>query len=348
MFDSYRAEVQFAMQAVREAAAVCRLVQQELVVQAVAKEDQSPVTVADFAAQAIVARGLTRSFPSDPLVAEEDSGALRKDPALRDRVAAFAASQEREGPLRSVLEWIEHGNGQPDGRFWTLDPIDGTKGFLRGGQYAVALALLVEGRVAVGALACPGLGSDLEPAAEGEGALLIAVRGQGAYVGRLFSTATSTPGTRGVAPLSTAEAFTRLRVSSINSPPAARLLRSFESAHTSDDGGERFGRKLGLTAPAVRLDSQAKYAMLAGGKAEILLRLLSPRQPDYQEKIWDQAAGSIILEEAGGTITDLEGRPLDFTAGRTLARNRGVLATNGHLHDASLEALRTVSESLPR
>ena len=44
-------------------------------------------------------------------------------------------------------------------RFWTLDPIDGTKGFLRGEQYAVALALIVGGEVVVAALACPNLGA---------------------------------------------------------------------------------------------------------------------------------------------------------------------------------------------
>ena len=73
-----------------------------------------------------------------------------------------------------------------------------------------------------------------------------------------------------------------------------------------------------------------------------LLRLLSSRQPDYRECIWDQAAGAIVVEEAGGRITDLRGRPLDFGQGRTLAANRGVCASNGRLHDAALEALAAI------
>ena len=85
------------------------------------------------------------------------------------------------------------------------------------------------------------------------------------------------------------------------------------------------------------MDSQAKYAVLAAGEGDVLLRLLSPSRPDYREKIWDQAAGSIVIEEAGGRITDLDGKPLDFSHGRTLAKNRGIVATNGHLHDAVLE-----------
>ena len=73
-----------------------------------------------------------------------------------------------------------------------------------------------------------------------------------------------------------------------------------------------------------------------------MLRLLSPNQMDYREKIWDQAAGLICLQEAGGTVTDLDGKALDFTQGRRLESNRGVLASNGYLHDAALEALRWI------
>ena len=81
--------------------------------------------------------------------------------------------------------------------------------------------------------------------------------------------------------------------------------------------------------------------MLAAGKGDLYLRLLSSSRPDYKEKIWDQAAGSIILEEAGGMITDLDGRRLDFTHGRSLEENRGILASN-RLHKSALEALNEV------
>ena len=77
-------------------------------------------------------------------------------------------------------------------------------------------------------------------------------------------------------------------------------------------------------------------------RGDVNLRLLSPSRLDYREKIWDQAAGSIVVEEAGGRITDLHGASLDFTAGRTLANNQGILASNGHLHDTALTALAQV------
>ncbi len=132
----------------------------------------------------------------------------------------------------------------------------------------------------------------------------------------------------------------QLHVSSIADPAKARVLRSYEKAHTDADSIDELASTLGITAPTVAMDSQAKYSVLAAGAAEILLRLMSPNHPDYREKIWDQAAGSIVVEEAGGRVTDLDGKPLDFSKGRTLAENRGVVATNGRLHDAVLEGLR--------
>jgi 3'(2'), 5'-bisphosphate nucleotidase len=88
------------------------------------------------------------------------------------------------------------------------------------------------------------------------------------------------------------------------------------------------------------MDSQAKYAVVARGEAEIYLRL--PTRSDYREKIWDHAAGALIVEEAGGVVTDINGRPLEFNHGRELAANRGVIVTNGRLHHAVIEAVRAL------
>jgi 3'(2'), 5'-bisphosphate nucleotidase len=130
-----------------------------------------------------------------------------------------------------------------------------------------------------------------------------------------------------------------LRVSACNEPGQARLLRSYESGHTNVDLIDEFARSLGIRAEPARMDSQAKYAVLASGHGELLLRLISPSQPDYREKIWDQAAGSLVIEEAGGQISDLFGKPLDFRTGRTLTHNRGILASNLRLHPVALQTL---------
>jgi 3'(2'), 5'-bisphosphate nucleotidase len=198
--------------------------------------------------------------------------------------------------------------------------VDGTKGFLRKEQYAIALALIENGTVQIGALGCPML-----PNESGEpGIVLSAIRDQGSWSVPLDQ--------MHVAPRS-------LKVSTIDDPAQARLLRSVESGHTDIGGIEELLTALGSVVPPVPMDSQAKYAVLASGGGEIVVRMLSPDRPDYREKIWDQAAGSILVEEAGGYVTDLDGRPLDFSHGRTLAANRGVVATNGVLHEKVLDAV---------
>jgi 3'(2'), 5'-bisphosphate nucleotidase len=87
------------------------------------------------------------------------------------------------------------------------------------------------------------------------------------------------------------------------------------------------------------MDSQAKHAVVASGAADVLLRF--PAQHGFHDAIWDQAAGSILIEKAGGRVTDLAGHPLDFSTGRHLSRNEGLVATNGILHDAVVKAIRT-------
>jgi len=90
------------------------------------------------------------------------------------------------------------------------------------------------------------------------------------------------------------------------------------------------------------MDSQAKHAVIAAGMAELMIRL--PPTQEFHDKIWDQAAGSLIIEEAGGRVTDMRGHSLDFGTGRMLVRNEGVIASNGHLHAAVLDALLSATQ----
>ena len=293
-----------AVAAVARAAAACEAVRPDPG-DAHGKADSSPVTVADFASQAVVAAMLEET--GLPLVAEESAAELdAASPDLRAKAAAAAGVDEAE--LRRL---IDLGGGEPRGRFWTLDPIDGTKGFLRGGQYAVALALIDDGRVLLGLLACPRWD-----------------------IGRLFG---GSPGESAwTAPLEAPEQRQPITVAAPRTP--ARLVESVESGHSDHDASAVVARALAAGEP-LRMDSQAKYAAVACGEADVYLRL--PTRPDYAEKIWDHAAGLAVVEAAGGRVTDLDGKRLDFTRGRTLSANRGVVATSnaGDLHDRALGAV---------
>lgn len=318
-------EMAFALDAVRAASALSLQVQSGMAIMAMTKLDLSPVTVADFACQAVVSRRLQDALPGAVLVGEEDSQELRSHAGaeILETVVDFVGKVADGATRDEVCDWIDYGNGEPGDRFWTLDPIDGTKGYQRGGQFAIALSLIENGEVRLGVLGCPNLGPacTLEPARGG--VIVAAARGQGC----------------GWTPLHDSGSFARLRVSEVSDIRQARLMRSYEVSHTNTGQIDELTQMLGLEADPVSLDSQAKYAILGSGGGELLLRLLSPSKPDYKERIWDQAAGSIVVEEAGGRVSDIEGNALDFSQGVTLAKNKGVCASNGILHDAALEAL---------
>ncbi len=329
MFDYKDPEVNFAVNVVRQAALLVKTVQSQMVSDALTKGDKSPVTVADFASQAYVAKQLIDTFPGVPMVGEESSASLKTEEnkqTLQD-ITNFVNTIIPNSSQEQVCDWIDFGSTTNAKKFWTLDPIDGTKGFLRGQQYAVAFALVEDAEVKIGVLGCPNLKNGYIQDIGGEGSLVVAVKGQGTW-----TTSLTDP----------TQPFKQIKVSDFANPADARFLRSFEAGHTNVSQLDYIAQEMGVSAEPVRLDSQAKYSILAAGAGDCIFRLISPKMPDYVEKIWDQAAGYLVAVEAGGTVTDLNGKPLDFSTGKFLTNNRGVLATNTHLHQACLAAIKAV------
>ena len=348
---TYSRELEVAELAVQRAALLTKKVFNEKAKGTISKDDASPVTIGDFGAQALIIQAIKKNFPDDEVVGEEEASSLRENQKLRDQIFALvkearlsdaAAEKVLGGPIESVdamLDAIDAGNsaGGNKGRIWALDPIDGTKGFLRGGQYAVCLALMVDGDVKVGVLGCPNLPVDDSVAltaesganqtdSEGKGVLFSAVLGQGA---------TSRPlGSAGLGKSSP------INVKPVNDITEATFVESVEAAHSSHGDQFDIATKLSIKKASVRMDSQAKYGSLARGAGDIYLRL--PVRADYQEKIWDHAAGDLIVREAGGQVTDTLGRRLDFSKGRTLAENKGVVAAPVAIHDQVLQAVKEV------
>jgi len=226
-----------------------------------------------------------------------------------------------------VCAWLDFGKGKTAERTWIVDPIDGTKGFLRNGHYCVAVALLIGGQPVLGVLASPHLylGAETAPDPESDyehGVLSYAYYGGGAYHEALFG------GPR-----------EPIQVSRATELASARLLTSFETAHMDVAFMDRIVQQMGRAPESSRrgVDSQDKYAMIAAGLGDVFLR--ATPDPRYHEKLWDHAAGYAIVTEAGGRVSDLSGRPLDWTAGTRMDHNDGVLVTNRFLHDAVLEAI---------
>ena len=324
-------EREVGLAAMRMAASLCEAVRAQMVVgtgpDKLDKLDRSPVTVADFGVQALICQLIEQAFPHAVIVAEEDSSALREAGNTRQRsaVAQFVGAQLGEVTEELICRWIDRGRGSPGDRFWVLDPIDGTKGFLRHDQYAVALALIEHGQVQLGFLACPVL-----PYARGSGLILVAEKGHGTALYALDGTCLG-----------------QAQVDAMKQPSQARLAESVESAHTNRGLSGQLCAALGITAEPVRMDSQAKYAAVALGQADVYLRAPNDRTPDYREQIWDHAAGWLAVTEAGGSVTDVYGRSLQWTHGRRLEQNIGVVATNGHIHHAVIEALADLLPPTP-
>ena len=300
----YERELAVAIRAVREAARLCRAVGAEISSDVLAKKDKSPVTVADFGSQALICRALLESFPDDPVIAEEDAAELRSPENSRSWTAC-SGTCARSGSRRpaseptsasdQVCEWIDRGgSNEYQDRFWTLDPIDGTKGFLRGEQYAVALALDRRRRGCGRGAGMPAILTS-EPVA---GMARIRKRcresarrdlhcrqrrGSICTAGRITQRESS-PWLRGS------------QVNATDDPAEVRFCESVESGHSAHGDAADVAARLGITAAPLRMDSQAKYAVVARGEAEIYLRL--PTRADYREKIWDHAAGA--LDRHGG------------------------------------------------
>ncbi|MEM1167982.1 MAG: 3'(2'),5'-bisphosphate nucleotidase [Cyanobacteria bacterium P01_H01_bin.35] len=320
---AYDREKQIAIESALAAAKLCEQVRGNIP-PAMEKGDKSPVTIADYGAQALICKALAEVFPDDPVVGEEDATDLQTPEMAENltKVTNYVKEQIADATPEQVVKWINQGNGKVGPRYWTLDPIDGTKGFLRQDQYAVALALVEAGEVKVGVLACPAMPVENNK----PGMLYVAVRGEGAAM----------------MPIAGGE-LTPIKVVQANDTANLRFVESVESSHGDQDRQNAVAKAAGISEPSVRVDSQAKYGIVASGKAALYLRLPSPKSPDYRENIWDHAAGAIVVEEAGGRVTDLNGKPLNFADGSKMVDNRGVVVSNGIIHDQVLSALQSFS-----
>ncbi|MCA9277756.1 MAG: 3'(2'),5'-bisphosphate nucleotidase [Phycisphaeraceae bacterium] len=326
-----------ALAAVSDACAVCRHVQIKLDdIKAMSKDDKSPVTIADYASQAIVSQQLRIRLGVHSIVGEESASALRsaENTVQREQVLdavrlAWPGAAENE-----VLDAIDAGHADPknDNAFWTLDPIDGTKGFLRNNQYAIALAYVVDGEPVLGVLGCPNLSASFDASfdePDRTGSIYYAIKGKGTF--QITGTDIRERGER---------------VSATSRDDGTlSVCASVEKAHSNVSDTDRImdhiASDMNTTWKPVRLDSQCKYAVVARGQSNAYLRL--PTKKGYVERIWDHAAGALVATEAGAIVTDVHGKPLDFSHGRGLEQNRGVACATPNIHARVIDAIKSLN-----
>ncbi|PNY28361.1 3'(2'),5'-bisphosphate nucleotidase [Tolypocladium capitatum] len=346
MDSPYSRELTMAFSALQKAAQLSQSIISSQDKGAIEKADLSPVTVADFAVQALLIATFKDAFPGDSFVGEEDASDLRENEVLLERVWELLqrVGGDEDTALPATRELMCHlidqagassPGGKGSGRTWVFDPIDGTKTYIRGELYAINIGLLVDGEQTLGAVGCPNTpmaataplcNADVDPS--GEGCIVYAVKGHGAFVRKLRGGVGDAPPRR--LPQQPA------------APDGIRFVTCVGLGDSALPGvHEVVAQRLGATFPGCDLVPWVlRWAVLAMGLGNATVWVY--RRPDRFAKAWDHAGAMLLFEETGGRITDVHGRPIDLAAGRTMSANSGFVAAPEALHGRVLEAVREV------
>jgi len=236
---------------------VVRLRNGELTVEM--KPGDEPVTAADRRANELIVAGLAASFPTDPIVSEE----LPSTEAMLDVP-----------------------------RLWLVDPIDGTKDFIRGGDgFAVMIGLVLDGVPVLGVVHQPTLDRTFFATPDGGAHVVIG------------------------------DTIERLGVSTVALAAEARLVAS--ASHRSADI-DRVKAELGIANELNIGSVGVKLCLIANGSRDLYVN------PSAKTKAWDTCAPEAILVGAGGRLSDLFGAPIEYRS--ELHHRRGLVASNGHMH----------------
>lgn len=379
MDSPYRQELLLAFAAIQASATITQSVlaahQQTNLIE---KDDLSPVTVADFAVQAVLTSVLASAYPNDTFVGEESASELRNTSALLEIVWKYvsdlqnsqshheAGSKPHSQDTKLVLpkskeelcDLIDRcGSGKPKtGRTWVFDPIDGTKTFIRGELYAINVALLVDGRQALSAVGCPMLAmdskaplrnEDVDP--ENEGCILFAVKDHGAHVRPLKGTVEEVqprrlprhePATKPEeVRFSGCTTIVDSGLNDIHAIIASHLTNPSSLSASSNNPSSSTADWI----PTCDLGAWVlRWTALALGLANTTIWIYN--KPTRYAKIWDHAGAVLLFEETGGMVTDVNGKELDWLAGRKMAGNVGFVGTRGgkEAHGRVVEVVRNV------
>jgi 3'(2'), 5'-bisphosphate nucleotidase len=213
--------------------------------------------------------------------------------------------------------------------YWVLDPIDGTQGFLRGGNalYVVGLALIQDGKPVLAVMGCPN-----HALHDQRGLIMAASLGGGCWV----------------KPLTGTGAFIKSEVARRETIPDARFCISDREIWSDTLLAKALNDMHELPhVQTICCGSLCKYLAIALGEVSAFLL---PAAPSNALKVWDHAAGILCVSEAGGRVSDLDGTAIDSLVGNGkqvfTVEGGGILATNNALHDHLLTAIRkhTVSD----
>jgi len=239
--------------------------------------------------------------------------------------------QEDQTPITEaqLLDAIEIGGFNPSEfdysdpnsnapRFWIVDPLDNTLMYAYRRPWSVSVALVDKGKVVLGVMG----GFKVVEDAKGNSVNAIFVgSADGAFMLPLDAEGRPIP-----------EQQEALITSSKLQPWESTMIRWIAETESDKRAMGQIMQSVDCNRPPRVVDGQLRYIPIARGEAEIFIQPAPSLSLPHSMKLWEHAAGSCILTAAGGTVTDLKGKPLRFDVSRTLLENVGIIATNGGLH----------------
>ena len=269
------------------------------------KKDDSPVTLADFASQIFIISSIKKYFPEDQIIAEEESSVFIDSDA--ESIIKRCYTSLNIPPEKNLKETLNY-RGSSSKRQWTVDPIDGTKGFQKGLAYAVGMGFMVQAEPTICAIGVPNYQN-------------------------ISLTIFSAEKNHGARVSYGDQNFTRISVSNRNEIKKFRICHSL---HYNKPWVLDFARSLGVTH-FFPLDSMVKLCMVADGSSELYIKPMNMER----SFTWDFLPGELLVKEAGGMITDIRGNPIQYVNDKCKITAPGLIASNGIRHEELLSALKS-------
>ncbi len=292
-----------------------------------AKSDGSPVTAADVTVQLLLLHELRRRAGAVRVIAEESAASLGDDAgawmlvsqALEEFRPWSGLASGTAADLGSALAW---GREAARDEYWSIDPIDGTSGWVAGRAYCACVALVKGGRAQAGGILMPPPPRDWHsiPAVR-DGIFLTASIGEGCR-------------SRSLEAGQVGNTIGAVRRGPVHHPPV--WLCSVRGGPRTERGRRVLARAAPGSQP-LPIDSQCKYGLVALGQGDVAFRVA--RTGSSPEQAWDHAAGMLVASEAGAKSSDVMGKEIDFGPDGLMSRTTGTLACAGELHQPIVDGI---------
>jgi 3'-phosphoadenosine 5'-phosphosulfate (PAPS) 3'-phosphatase len=274
------------------------------------KQDQSPVTLADYASQIYLISNLKELYPKNSVIAEETfSSELNNYTEKMIQSCYNKLNLSLKPNIKEILNY----RGPNSKIRWSIDPIDGTKGYQKGLSYAIGIGMISNQEKKLSIIGVPNYNK------EGV-AIFIAKKGEGAlasYGGK---------------------EYVPIKVSETRDVKKSLLCHSL---HYDEPWVMKLANKLGIEK-YIQIDSMAKFCMVADSSADVYIKPMSMDR----SFIWDFLPGDLLVMEAGGKVTDLKGRFPKYIENKCVISSPGLIASNGNFHQEILDFIESTPNLL--